>query len=229
MRSGSFRSRSKGPPGMSRIKKNVMLTTQNKITTNPSIRFAMNQIIRNRGYGKQCERRMTNDKLGVSSTQPGKPLLTVLSRTGAGGTLDLPDSACVDRRLPRTSPDVATPECLDLNRMIETPVGHSRVETFPGAACCTTLGSAKTFCAIVRWVRQHSKAAPLQALGENDHHLSFVICNLSFCSAHPLPIPSVLRYIAPVTSNRVFHLAVSVPDSLAASCKLEASVALSRS
>jgi hypothetical protein len=30
-----------------------MLTTQNKITTNPSIRFAMNRIIRNRAYGKR--------------------------------------------------------------------------------------------------------------------------------------------------------------------------------
>jgi len=40
----------------------VMLTTQNKITTNPSIRFAMNRVIRNRGYGKQPRGRMTNDK-----------------------------------------------------------------------------------------------------------------------------------------------------------------------
>jgi len=40
----------------------VMLITQNKITTNPSIRCAMNRIIRNRGYGKQPGGEMTNDK-----------------------------------------------------------------------------------------------------------------------------------------------------------------------
>jgi hypothetical protein len=31
----------------------VTLTTQNKTATNPSIRFAMNRIIRNRAYGKR--------------------------------------------------------------------------------------------------------------------------------------------------------------------------------
>ena len=81
----------------------------------------------------------------------------------------------------------------------------------------------------MRAVRQHSKAAPLQALGEFARHLSFVICNESFCFARPLPIPPVVRYTSAVTSNRVFHFDVSVPDPLAASCKLEASVSLSRS
>src|ERR1700747_1413198 len=50
--------------------------------------------------------------------------------------------------------------------MIEHRSDNPRVETFPGAACCTTLSSAKIFRAIMRWLRQQSKAAPLQALGE---------------------------------------------------------------
>jgi hypothetical protein len=51
---------------------------------------------------------------------------------------------------------------------IEHRSGNSRVQTFPGAACCITLGSAKILRAIMRWIRRHSKAAPLQALGESD-------------------------------------------------------------
>jgi len=44
-----------------------------------------------------------------------------------------------------------------------------------GAACCTTLGSAKIFRAIMRWIRQQLKAAPLQALGEADPAVSSVL------------------------------------------------------
>jgi hypothetical protein len=61
------------------------------------------------------------------------------------------------RRLPRTSLGVISPM---------TPFAryHSelRVETFPGAACYKTLGSAMALRAIMRAVWQRSKAAPLQ-------------------------------------------------------------------
>jgi hypothetical protein len=50
-----------------------------------------------------------------------------------------------------------------LIRTVEHRSSNPRVETFPGAACYTTLGSANIFRGIVRWVWQRSKAAPLQA------------------------------------------------------------------
>src|SRR5580704_10044661 len=45
MCSGSFRSRSKGPPGIRRTRKNVMVTTQKRTTTKPTVLFAINRII----------------------------------------------------------------------------------------------------------------------------------------------------------------------------------------
>jgi len=39
------------------------------------------------------------------------------------------------------------------------------LQTFPGAACYTTLGGAMIFYAIMPGVSPRSKAAPLQALG----------------------------------------------------------------
>jgi hypothetical protein len=44
---------------------------------------------------------------------------------------------------------------------IEHHSGNPRVETFPGAACCRTSGSAKIFRTVIRGVWQQSKAAPL--------------------------------------------------------------------
>src|ERR1700735_4599622 len=45
MCSGSFRSRSKGPPGIRRTRKNVIVTTQKRTTTKPTVLFAINRII----------------------------------------------------------------------------------------------------------------------------------------------------------------------------------------
>ena len=39
MCSGNFRSRSKGPPGIRRTRKNVIVTTQKRITTKPTNSF----------------------------------------------------------------------------------------------------------------------------------------------------------------------------------------------
>lgn len=51
-----------------------------------------------------------------------------------------------------------------LVRPIRHLVGYSRLKTFPGAACYTTLSST-VFCrAVIPAVRQRSKAAPLQVL-----------------------------------------------------------------
>ena len=67
---------------------------------------------------------------------------------------------------------------------------------------------------------------------ENDNRRpQSVICHLaSVISLGPL-YQSRLSYaiLRAVISNRVSHFAVSVPDPLAASCKLEVSVSLSRS
>jgi hypothetical protein len=51
-----------------------------------------------------------------------------------------------------------------------TPSRCSPVETFPGAASYPTCDSAMIFRAIVSGVRQCSKAAPLQAMGEAERH-----------------------------------------------------------
>jgi hypothetical protein len=56
------------------------------------------------------------------------------------------------------------PVSFSLVRPIRHLVGYSRLETFPGAACYTTLSST-VFCrAVMPVVRQRSKAAPLQVL-----------------------------------------------------------------
>jgi len=55
--------------------------------------------------------------------------------------------------------------CLQMIRTLKPHAANSRLETFAGAACYTTLGSAM-FCRAIRsGVYQKSKAAPLQALG----------------------------------------------------------------
>jgi len=58
---------------------------------------------------------------------------------------------------------------------IEGRSSNLRVQTFAGAACCTTLSSATIFRGIMPVVWQRSKAAPLQALGEIVRNPSFVI------------------------------------------------------
>ena len=75
----------------------------------------------------------------------------------------------------------------------------------------------------------YHKAAPLQALGGSSRSLSSVIGDLSFCSAPALPVSPIPRYTTPAISKLVFHSANSETDLLAASCKLETSVSLSRS
>jgi hypothetical protein len=60
-------------------------------------------------------------------------------------------------------------------------------------------------------------------------NLSFVICHLSFRSGLALPFLPFLRYIIPAISNLVSYSVNSEPNPLAASCKLDASVSLSRS
>lgn len=55
------------------------------------------------------------------------------------------------------------------------------------------------------------------------------ICHLSFRSGLALPFLLFLRYNMPAISNLVSYSVDSEPNPLAASCKLDASVSLSRS
>ena len=55
MCSGNFRSRSNGPPGIRRTRKNVVVTTQKRITTKPTVLLAMNwiMVVRRSTFGVQ--------------------------------------------------------------------------------------------------------------------------------------------------------------------------------
>jgi len=81
---------------------------------------------------------------------------------------------CVGRRLPRTFPDVATSYSAFVDPIDRIPARYLPVETFPGAACYATMGSAMIFRAIMRKGLKRSKAAPLQAMGMQCHVLFLV-------------------------------------------------------
>ena len=98
----------------------------------------------------------------------------------------------VGRRLPRTSPGVATSRSVSVGSADPTPSRYSRVETFPGAACYTTLDRATIF-----W-RDHASGRSTVKSGSPPGagpvtpsicHLSFLyfLCRGSKASRNPSP------------------------------------------
>jgi hypothetical protein len=99
-----------------------------------------------------------------------------------------------------------------------SPLWHTKTVALPSRS--------RTRPNAARRMQRPSVGAPVHAALGN---LSFVICHLSFCSGLAPTISALLTLYYAVIPNLVFHSVNLYPDPLAASCKLVASVSLSRS